>query len=739
METKNNISKKTYPVTGMHCASCTNSVQSILTSQNGVQDANVNLATNSVLVEFDQKEIKPEGLKKAVQSIGYDLLIDEDDDQSESIEEYQRLAYSKLIQNTAWAGALSIPMVILSMVFPNWSLSGIISAILATPVVFYFGRRFFIGAWKQLQHKKANMDSLVALSTSIAYFFSLFNLVFPETLQSRGLEAHVYFEAAAVIIFFILVGKLLEERAKTQTASSIKKLIGLQPKKVTILDEHGHESEKGIKDVQVGDRILIVPGQKIPVDGKVIDGQSAVDESTLTGEPIPVDKDIDDTLTSGTHNISGSLVMEATKVGESTFLNQLIKLVQEAQGSRTPVQNLVDKIAGVFVPTVIGLSILTLLSWLIFGGDQNVTHGILSMVTVLVIACPCALGLATPTALMVGVGKGSDNGILVKNAQSLEHAHQVDTVVLDKTGTITEGKPSVSSIKWLQNEAHYAPILKTLESKSEHPLANAVSNFLDSIDSYKVQSFSNLPGKGVMATVENKNYFVGSQKLLSEMKLELDTEDQDQIKSWESEGETVVYFFTRQEVLAIIGLADSIKRDSSEAIKKLKDKGIHVIMLTGDHAGAAKAIAERAGIEHFEASLLPHEKGEFIQKLQSEGRKVAMIGDGINDTHALSLADLSIAMGQGADIAIDTASMTIISSNLNKIPEALQLSHQTIRTIRQNLFWAFIYNLIGIPIAAGLLYPINGFLLNPMIAGAAMAMSSVSVVTNSLRLKFMKL
>ncbi|MEP4534354.1 MAG: heavy metal translocating P-type ATPase [Cyclobacteriaceae bacterium] len=730
--------KRTFPVIGMTCAGCSGSVSSMLNSQKGVSKADVNLANNTVLVDYDATEVQPEALKKAVQSIGYDLIVADDDDASEQAEESRKSHQSKLKQDMIWAGILSIPIMALSMIIPLFPFSKEISAVLTTIVLFVFGQRFFTGAWKQLKNKTANMDTLVALSTSIAYFFSLFNLLNPSFLISRGIEAHVYFEASAVIIFFILIGKWLEEKAKSRTADSIKKLIGLQPKNVAVLSENGDYTDTPIRQLKIGDKIMLKPGQKIPVDGKVTEGHSYVDESMLSGEPVPVEKNEGDRITSGTVNQQGSLVMIAQKVGEETFLNQLIKTVEEAQGSKAQIQRLVDKVASIFVPVVISIALISLFLWLLLGGEESIIHGLISMVSVLVIACPCALGLATPTAIMVGVGRGSEAGILIKNAESLERAHKVDTIILDKTGTITEGKPAVHQSFWFHDE--WKSTLAAIEQQSEHPLAQAITRHLNvkSEELPKVQSFTNLPGKGLMATVGGKNYFVGNAKLLRDMKLSISEEQQSHLSAWENDAMTVILFFNRKEIIALLGIKDPVKQSSKTAISKLKSAGMEVIMLTGDQEAAAKAVCKEVGIEHYRASLLPADKGAVVKQLQEQGKQVAMIGDGINDSEALALADVSIAMGQGSDIAMDVANMTIISSDLLKVSEAINLSGKTIKTIRQNLFWAFLYNVIGIPIAAGILYPINGFLLSPMIAGAAMALSSVSVVTNSLRLKYAK-
>lgn len=726
----------------MTCASCSGSVENALKKQHGVNEANVNLAANTVLINFNTTETNPMQLQQSVQSAGYELIIvNEEENVANEVAKRKKTTLQTLKNNLIWSGLFSLPVLILSMVFPDLFLSEELSALLTTPVLFIFGKQFYLGAWNQLKNKSANMDTLVALSTSIAYLFSLFNLLVPSFLEDRGIEAHVYFEASAIIIFFILFGKWLEERAKSQTANSIKKLIGLQPKLVWAKKDNAPFEEKSIKEVEIGDQILIKPGEKIPVDGRLQEGYSFIDESTLTGEAIPVEKKIDDNLTSGTINQQGTFVMVAEKVGDKTFLNQLIKMVEEAQGSKAQIQKLVDKVAGVFVPIVLAIALLSLLIWLIFSGAEGIAHGLLSAVSVLVIACPCALGLATPTAIMVGVGKGSESGILIKDAESLELAYKVDTIVFDKTGTITEGKPLLQEVSWLTEKIDFQKILLSIESKSDHPLANAVCSYLQTQnigELPKIQSFTNLPGKGVIATIESKNYFVGNRRLLNEMKVEIAEKDSQKIKKWENEAWTVVYFFNRKNAIAILGISDQIKETSIAAIQSLKQQGKDIIMLTGDQESTSVSIANKVGIDQFQAELLPHEKANYIKHLQSNGKTVAMIGDGINDSQALAQADLSIAMGQGSDIAIDVANMTIVSSNLMKVSEAIHLSKQTIKTIRQNLFWAFIYNIIGIPIAAGMLYPFNGFLLNPMIASGAMALSSTSVVLNSLRLKLVK-
>eukprot|EP01090_Pellita_catalonica_P016309 TRINITY_DN462_c0_g3_i1.p1 TRINITY_DN462_c0_g3~~TRINITY_DN462_c0_g3_i1.p1 ORF type:complete len:583 (+),score=122.82 TRINITY_DN462_c0_g3_i1:1361-3109(+) len=582
------------------------------------------------------------------------------------------------------------------------------------------------------------MDTLVALSTGIAYIFSVFNMLFPKFWESRGLEAHVYFEAASVIIAFILLGKLLEEKAKGNTSSAIKKLMGLQPKTVVVIQPDGTEKQTPIEEVNVNDTILVKPGEKIAVDGIVITGSSYVDESMLSGEPVPVLKEENEKVFAGTINQKGSFQFKAVKVGKETMLAQIIKMVQDAQGSKAPVQKLVDKIAGIFVPVVMSIAVITFIIWFILGGDNGVVQGLLAAITVLVIACPCALGLATPTAIMVSVGKGAEKGILIKDAESLESAKKVNAIILDKTGTITEGKPEVTGISWLQNNDTAKNILLSIEKKSEHPLAEAVVKFLGDTTTTPLTNFDSITGKGAKADYNEETFFVGNKKLLAENKVTIADELLKQAEEWSKQAKTVIWFANNKEALSVLAISDKIKETSVQAIKELQAMDIELYMLTGDNEATAKSIAEETGIQHYKAEVLPQHKADFVKELQQQGKTVAMVGDGINDSTALATADVSIAMGKGSDIAMDVAKMTIISSDLSKIPQAIKLSKQTVATIKQNLFWAFIYNLIGIPIAAGILYPFNGFLLNPMIAGAAMAMSSVSVVSNSLRLKWKK-
>ena len=730
--------KNTFPVLGMTCASCAGSAESIVKYEPGVVNASVNFATGNLTVEYLPNMTDAAKLKKAVQSIGYDLLIEDETNQQETLEAIHTQKFQKLKTKTIWAVILSLPVVVIGMFFMDMPYANEIMWSFSTPVVLWLGRDFFINAWKQTKHRSANMDTLVALSTGIAYLFSVFNMLFADFWHQRGLHAHVYFEAAAVIIAFILLGKLLEEKAKGNTSSAIKKLMGLQPKTVIVIQADGTEKQTAIEEVNADDVILVKPGEKIAVDGMVTSGSSYVDESMLSGEPVPVLKNENEKVFAGTINQKGSFQFKAVKVGKETMLAHIIKMVQDAQGSKAPVQKLVDKIAGIFVPVVIGIAILTFILWFVLGGDNGIVQGLLAAVTVLVIACPCALGLATPTAIMVGVGKGAEKGILIKDAESLELAKKVDAIILDKTGTITEGRPEVTGVQWLNNDDATKDILLSIEKQSEHPLAEAVVKHLDGATTTTLTQFDSITGKGAKANHNNETYFVGNKKLLAENNISIAEQLQNQADEWGKQSKTVIWFADSKQALSVLAISDKIKETSVQAIKEMQDMGIDLYMLTGDNEATAKAIAEQTGIKHYKAEVLPQHKADFVKELQSKGKVVAMVGDGINDSTALATADVSIAMGKGSDIAMDVAKMTIISSDLTKIPQAIKLSKQTVATIKQNLFWAFIYNLIGIPIAAGILYPINGFLLNPMIAGAAMALSSVSVVTNSLRLKWKK-
>lgn len=761
---------KRFPVLNLSCTACASSSQNIMKLQEGVIDAKVNYANTEAVVEYIPSLTNPQELKALLQSAGYDLMIDESLEAQEDLHSLQQKQYENLKKKTLWAIIFAVPLMLIGMVFMDMPYANYIMWALATPIVFIFGKQFYVGAWQQLKNRSSNMDTLVAMSTGIAYLFSVFNTLFPQFWLSKGLEPHVYFEAAGVIIAFILVGKLMEERAKSNTSSAIKKLIGMQPKTVTKVESDGSHIEVPIASIQLDDIIMVKPGDKIAVDGELISGNSFVDESMISGEPIAVEKQEGDHVYSGTINQKGSFQFRATKVGGDTLLSQIIKMVQDAQGSKAPVQNLVDKIASIFVPAVLIIAILTLIAWVVLGGENSFTHGLLAMITVLVIACPCALGLATPTAIMVGVGKGAEQGILIKDAESLETAKKLDVIVLDKTGTITQGKPKVSKLNWFNVDAvQFTPILYSIEKQSEHPLADAIVNYLEAYHSAAAEQMllkrSNIPveeaekqlapprleslflngvevenvsGKGILGRYERETYYVGNPKFIEEQGINLGLEFENWMFDRNNMSKTIILFSDSRRVLAAMAVSDTIKKTSKEAIQQMHDLGLDVYMLTGDNEASAAAIAREVKLDDYQAEVLPEDKLNFIKKLQAEGKVVAMSGDGINDSAALAQADVGIAMGKGSDIAIESSKMTILSDDLLKIPAAIKLSQQTVSTIKQNLFWAFIYNIIGIPIAAGLLYPINGFLLNPMIAGAAMAFSSVSVVSNSLRLKWRK-
>ncbi len=732
--------KQSFPVMNMTCAACASSSQNVLTFVPGVIDASVNFANGKAIIEYIPELSNLSDMKSALKEVGFDLLIEEKESSRENLEQLQQERYKKLKRDTISAVALAIPLILIGMVFMNIPYADYIMWALATPILFIFGRRFFVGAWKQAKLFSANMDTLVALSTGIAYLFSVFNIFFEEFWTSRGLEAHVYFEAAGVIIAFILLGKMLEERAKGNTSSAIKKLMGLQPDTVIVFKDDV-PTKVSISEVQVDDIVLVKPGDRIAVDGVVTSGASFIDESMISGEPIAVEKTLNSEVFAGTINQKGSFRFKASKVGKDTLLAHIIKTVEQAQGSKAPVQNLVDKIASIFVPIVMGIAILSFVLWMILGGEESLVHALLAMVTVLVIACPCALGLATPTAIMVGIGKGAEEGILIKDAVSLELSRNIDIVVLDKTGTLTEGRPVVSNIIWSESITDLQKnILYSIEAQSEHPLADAITANMKEgsqlLNGVEVQQVS---GKGIDGNYDGEHYFVGNPQYIRSKHINISPILEQSINKELEAAHTVTVFANSETALGVISITDKLKPTTKEAINQLRKMKIDTAIFTGDNEMVAKALAEKLGITNYKGNVLPDEKARLVKELQQQGKVVAMVGDGINDSGALAQADVSIAMGKGSDIAMEVAKMTIISSDLLKIPKAIRLSDSTVKTIRQNLFWAFIYNVIGIPIAAGILYPINGFLLSPMIAGAAMALSSVSVVTNSLRLRSKKL
>lgn len=734
-----NLETKTLPVLEMSCAVCAGNVENTVKGLPGVAEASVNFAANQLTVRYDPSLITLQQMQAAVQAAGYDLVVEEDDPTAVQ-EEMARRHYRKLRRNTIGAWVLSIPLALLGMVFMHLPYANWIMMALALAIMVGFGRSFYVNGVRHALHGSANMDTLVALSTSIAFLFSFFNTVYPQFWYERGLEPHVYYEASGVIIAFVLLGKLMEERAKNSTSSAIKKLMGLQPKTARRIT-NGVEEEVPLSVLRAGDVLSVRPGEKIPVDGNLKDGSSFVDESMLSGEPIPVEKMPGDRVLAGTINQKGAFTLEATGVGKATVLAQIVQMVQAAQGSKAPVQRIVDKISSVFVPVVVALAVLTFVVWLGVGGSRYFSYALLSAVSVLVIACPCALGLATPTALMVGMGKGAEHHILIKDAFALENLCKINTVVLDKTGTLTEGVPEVTDSYWVSEASKdILDILYTAEKKSEHPLASAILSWLDGTEAADrdADHFESLTGRGIRLEVNGITYWVGNKSLMESFGASIPPAAADEIEQWHEDGKSVVYYGWGKELLAALAIADRLKPTSTAAVEALKKQGIEVHLLTGDGVRAAVTLASFLDIRHYKAEVLPADKEEYIRTLQAEGRKVAMVGDGINDSQALARADVSIAMGKGTDIAMDVAMVTLITSDLMLLPDAIRLSKRTVRLIHQNLFWAFIYNLIGIPLAAGVLFPVNGLLLNPMLASAAMAFSSVSVVLNSLRLKFTK-
>lgn len=761
------IIEKTYPVKGMSCASCSAHVGKALRSVEGVIEVNVNLPMNRATVKFDDAVCTAQQLQQSVERMGFELIIDQTDDEGTHIFADEEITSEKnsanelnqttpntsnkkstsnkcianhnealkQMQRNAWGAlAIAIPLLVLGIIPHLFAGQEVASCFLAAFSLWKYGRLFYAPAWKLLKHGTSNMDTLVALSISVSFIYSFCNLFFPQWFISHGMQPHLYFDSVGVITAFILLGRMLEARAKHRTTNSIRKLMQLQPKQVVCVFPNGKEVTKHVNDVKTGDVLLARPGDRIAVDGEVITGASNVDESSLSGEPIPVEKNIGDKVMAGTINKNGTLHYRAEKRATNTLLAQIVRMVQEAQGSKVPVQALVDRIAAVFVPTIIGISLITLIAWFLLDSANGLTHGLVAMVSVLVIACPCSLGLATPTAIIVGIGRGASAGILIKDATCLEVAEKINAVVLDKTGTITVGHPEVKAA-WFESdsESQWRNILLSLERQSEHPLAEAVCTFLKNETTCKVENFTALPGNGVSGCIDGCTYYAGSLKWMQEKNITLTATQHQFANNYTHQACTLVALTDGTKILALLALTDEVKSTSATAIKQLKALGIETYMLTGDNAQTAAVVASEVGIDHYVAHTLPADKANFVKQLQAEGKKVAMVGDGINDSAALAIADLSIAMGRGSDIAIDTAMLTLLTSDLLRLPQAIRLSARTVRTIRQNLFWAFFYNVVSVPIAAGVLYPICGFMLSPMIAGAAMALSSVSVVTNSLR------
>jgi len=737
--------KEIYKVEGMSCTACAASVNSMLSSVEGVTSANVNFANQTVLVEFDPELATIPMMEKAVSDIGYRLITDKEMIADEEVREAKRLKRTRL--NLAASFAFAIPVFIISMFLMDLPYRNWIMLVLSCPVVFWFGREFFVIAWKRARHGDTNMDTLVAMGSGTAFLYSLYNTLFPSAHAAMGMDSPIYYEAAVVIISFILLGRYLEERARSRTSTAIRKLVNLGVKTARVI-RNGEEKEVLISKVRIGDTVMIRPGEKIPVDGHVTEGESLVDESMITGESVPVTKRPGDQVIGATLNQGGSLMMLAEKVGDQTVLAQIIRLVQEAQGSRAPVQKTVDRIASVFVPVVILIAVITFCTWMFIFPGMGLAHAISVAVSVLIIACPCALGLATPTAIIVGLGKAASQGILIKDARSLEDFCRLKLLVLDKTGTITTGKPSVNDIRWddaIQREEEarneISAAVAAIEWRSEHPYAHALSSFFSvpmNTDN-TVESFESVTGKGVSGIYGGRKYYIGSPTYVTGNGCQVTAELLEYQELLRKQAFSVVYIARDMRVAAVASISDSMKPGSADAVRELKNMGIEVHMLSGDSVAISSQVAARAGIDFFKAEASPMDKSEYISARKKEGKLVGMVGDGINDSPALALADVGIAMGTGTDIAIESAQIILLKGDLGKLVMALKISRQTVQTIRQNLFWAFFYNVLSIPVAAGLLFPFTGFLLNPMIAGAAMAFSSVSVVSNSLLLKTRKI
>lgn len=727
------MKKITIPISGMHCASCSQKIEATLKKTRGITSVNVNFATEKATVEFNEKIINVDKIATIIDKLGYKAIIETETPDKEKVEREKEIKTLKFL--FFFSLSFSIPIFIISMILPWFNIplpyQNFILLFLATPVQFFVGYRFYKGTFTALKAKTANMDTLIAVGTSAAYFYSLFVVFFPGVLGN-----HVYFETAAMIMTFIMLGKWFEALTKGKTSESIKKLIGLQPKIATII-RNGKELQLPIRDVVVGDIIIVKPGQKIPVDGVVIEGISSVDESMITGESIPIEKKKGDIVMGATINKHGSFKFKAIKVGKDTVLSQIVKLVEDAQGSKAPIQRLADKVSGVFVPVVILIAILSFLLWYFVLG-QTFIFSLTIFIAVLIIACPCALGLATPTAIMVGTGKGAENGILIKNAEALEIAHKLTTIVFDKTGTLTKGKPSVTDILAV-DKLDKKEILKyaaIVEKQSEHPLAEAIINKAKK-EKMKIPDagfFKAIPGYGILAKYSKKSILFGNRKLMKKYKIKTDNVEE-KINELENQGKTVMIVALNRKIIGLIAVADTLKEYSKEAVQKLHKMGKEVIMITGDNKKTADAMARQLDIDDVLAEVLPEDKEKEIGKLQNKGRVVAMVGDGINDAPALAKADIGIAIGAGTDVALETGQIVLIKDDLRNVVTSIDLSGYTMKKIKQNLFWAFFYNSVGIPIAAGILYPFLGFLLNPMIAAAAMAFSSVSVVSNSLSMK----
>ncbi|SEN77679.1 heavy metal translocating P-type ATPase [Lihuaxuella thermophila] len=724
-------------ITGMTCAACASRIEKGLNKLNGVFQANVNLALESAIVEYNPAEIRVTDLIKKVESLGYGALEkgqaaqDQANQKQKEMDAQKGKLYFSIILSFPLLWAMVSHFHFTSLIWlPDMFMNPWVQLALATPVQFVVGKQFYVGAYKALRNKSANMDVLVALGTSAAYFYSLYLTIW--SLLQPGRPVELYFETSAILITLILLGKWFEAKAKGRSSEAIKKLMGLQAKTATVI-RNGNEMQIPVEEVMVGDVILIKPGEKVPVDGEVIEGRSAVDESMLTGESIPVDKTVGDPVIGATINKNGVLKMKATKVGRDTALAQIIKVVEEAQGSKAPIQRLADTISGIFVPIVVGIAIVTFFVWYFFVSPGDFAEALEKAIAVLVIACPCALGLATPTSIMAGSGRAAELGILFKGGEHLEIAHKIDTVILDKTGTVTHGKPVLTDVIPDQmDENELLQLVGSAEKNSEHPLAEAIVAGIEEkgIPLTEAEEFEAIPGYGIRARVKGKNILVGTRKLMLQHHVRIEAA-LEKMSELERAGKTAMLIAVDQKYAGLVAVADTMKETSKEAVARLKEMGIDVVMMTGDNRQTAKAIAEQAGIDHVIAEVLPEGKADEVKKLQAKGKKVAMVGDGINDAPALATADIGMAIGTGTDVAMEAADITLMRGDLGSIADAIFMSKKTIANIRQNLFWAFAYNTLGIPIAAA------GFLA-PWLAGAAMAFSSVSVVLNALRLQRVK-
>lgn len=735
---------------GMGCAACATTIEQAIREVRGVSECNVNFAMSEATVKYHPQQTNLEIIQQAVTEAGYTALPVEEMGEEDDAEKTAREAEQKdLTRKVILGGIISALLVVGSLpamtglhlpFIPAWLHNFRVQLVLSAPVFLWCGQGFFVGAWKAFKRHAADMNTLVALGTGAAYLYSLFVTFVPNFFLARGLMPEVYYEAAVVIITLILLGRLLENRAKGQTSEAIRKLMGLQAKTARVI-RHGQELDIPLQNVILGDVVVVRPGEKIPVDGEVIEGGSTVDEAMVTGEPIPVQKQPGDEVIGATINKTGSFKFRASRVGKDTVLAQIVKLVRDAQGSKAPIQQLADRVTGWFVPAVVAIAISTFVIW--FNVMGNVTLATIATVSVLIIACPCALGLATPTSIMVGTGKGAENGILIKGAESLELAHKIQAIVLDKTGTITQGRPSVTNYITVKgtadgNEIYLLSLAAAVERNSEHPLAEAIVQYAQSqgvkMPLADVQNFEAIAGMGVQGMVDANLVQIGTRRWMDALGIDTDLLESMR-QDWEARAKTTALIAVNGRLEGLVGIADAIKPSSVEAIQALKRMKLEVAMLTGDNRQTAEAIAREVGISRVFAEVRPDQKSERVKCLQAEGKVVAMVGDGINDAPALAQADVGIAIGTGTDVAIAASDITLISGDLRSIVTAIQLSRATMQNIRQNLFFAYIYNVSGIPIAAGILYPLFGWLLNPMIAGAAMAFSSVSVVTNALRLR----